>query len=327
MKDRKKAAHIAVVSLNEGVDIKCFLMKPLEVGGMNRIERIETAPGSKGANNARMLHYLGADVTYIAVTGGARESECKAFTEGIGIPSRFVPTAAGVRENFKFHDASGVATECNQKGGPVTPPECEAFRAAVLAVRADAYLLSGSLPAGVAVTFYRDLIQDIRKKYPDSRVVLDTSGAALLSALEGAPPDLIKPNRAELLELLGETEETAPCTELATDLQRCRRFRARFGSTALLCSLGGDGAILADERGITVATVRTVEKPENTVGAGDTFLSAYLAKFLSSGDADAALRSAAATATVYVKYSQGIFPPREEIAREESAVSLQKETV
>ena len=66
---------------------------------------------------------------------------------------------------------------------------------ALAAAGAEVFVLSGSLPAGVAPTVYRDITERLTTR--GRRVVLDTSGEALARAIEVAP-NMIKPNIDEL---------------------------------------------------------------------------------------------------------------------------------
>ncbi|MFT2604305.1 1-phosphofructokinase, partial [Escherichia coli] len=61
-------------------------------------------------------------------------------------------------------------------------------------------VLAGSLPPGVPVTFYADLIAAVRGRWGASAplIAVDASGAALAAVVETARPDLIKPNHEEL---------------------------------------------------------------------------------------------------------------------------------
>lgn len=318
-KARKKTIF-AVISVNAGIDRIIRLPEPLNVGGMNRAVQVETCAGSKGANVAILLRHLGAEVTYVAVTGGESARICNAFTELAGIPCRFVETVMGVRTNIKIISPDGVATECNERGGPMSPAECDGFLAAVAQTQADVYLLCGSLPAGAPDGYYGDMIRAIRENHPDTKVILDCSGAAFRAAMDTAPPDLIKPNRKELAELLSlpepETREQA--------LALCRLCRERYAKTALLCTLGAKGAIYLGEDGEYDVTQPAAEHPRLTVGAGDTFLGGFLSALDARKGLREALRVAAAAASVHVGLSAGVLPGKEEILAQTRQIHVQK---
>ena len=98
-------------------------------------------------------------------------------------------------------------------------------------------------------------------------MAIDTSGATLAAAV-AASPDVVKPNRDELAELLG--------TELPT-LAAVRDAAYRLvnqGITTVLVSLGRDGALLVRADAIAHASGKAT--PVSTVGAGDCTLAGYL---------------------------------------------------
>lgn len=88
-------------------------------------------------------------------------------------------------------------------------------------------------------------------------------------------PDLIKPNRVELAELVGADLTTPGAViDAASDL-------VAQGVGRVAVSLGRDGAVLVDDSGATHARA-TIGRPRSTVGAGDCML-AGLVHDLSSG--------------------------------------------
>lgn len=317
---RKKKTLFTVVSVNAGVDRIIRLGEPLTVGGMNRAEKVELCAGSKGANVAILLRHLGAEVNYVAVTGGESEKICNSFTELAGIPCRFVETVSGVRTNIKIISPDGSATECNERGGPVSLAECEKFLSAVTQMQADVYLLCGSLPSGAPDHYYGDVIRALRISQPDAKVVLDCSGAAFRAAMETAPPDLVKPNQKELAQLLSLPEPKTREEAFAL----CRLCRETYPKTELLCTLGADGAIFMGRDGTYNVTHPAVENPSLTVGAGDTFLGGFLATLDARKGLREALQTAAATALAHVRLSAGVLPKKEQILAQTRQIHVQK---
>src|SRR5262249_35769920 len=111
-------------------------------------------------------------------------------------------------------------------------------------------------------------------------VAVDTSGAAL-KAVVGAGPMVVKPNLDELAELVGRRPQT-----LADVIEAADAVRGE-GARAVLVSLGGDGAVLVDNHGARHGET-IVDRPRNTVGAGDALLAGFLAGGLSEALAYAA---------------------------------------
>src|SRR3569623_1841973 len=77
---------------------------------------------------------------------------------------------------------------------------------------------SGSLPPGLPTDFYRRVAQRARRE--GAKLALDASGEALAQALDAAPW-LIKPNLAELQDLVGR-----PLPDLSARVEACESLRA-----------------------------------------------------------------------------------------------------
>jgi 1-phosphofructokinase len=130
----------------------------------------------------------------------------------------------------------------------------------------DWVVLSGRLPAGPGDDTYARFVRRLTPR--GVKVAVDTSGPALAETL-AARPTLIKPNRDELAEAFGR-----PVSSFADVVVAAESLRTR-GAGAVLASLGGDGAMLAD--GDVCAARCAVPDRRSTVGAGDCLLAGFLA--------------------------------------------------
>jgi fructose-1-phosphate kinase PfkB-like protein len=122
--------------------------------------------------------------------------------ESMGVPLRWVPTAASTRVCTTIIDrCDGSITELVENGRPLGPSELDEFRHVFVdeAARAEVVVLIGSLPAGAPDTLYRELLERV-----SCPVVLDFRGAGLLSVLD-LNPWVVKPNREELAQTLHRT--------------------------------------------------------------------------------------------------------------------------
>jgi 1-phosphofructokinase len=183
-----------------------------------------------------------------------------------------VPVAGRTRSNVTLVErADGTVTQVNEPGGALTAEDLERITEAALACTGatDWVVLCGSLPPGVAVDVYAELVR--RFAAAGALVAVDTSGPALLEAL-AAKPDLVKPNWDELAEVVGR-----PLPDLASVVEAAEELRNR-GARAVLVSLGPDGAVLVDDSGPCLARGPEIE-PRSTVGAGDALLAGYLSAF------------------------------------------------
>ena len=138
---------------------------------------------------------------------------------------------------------------------------------------ASCVVMGGSLPYGIPVQFYAVAIKDANER--GVPVIFDSSGSSLVAGINSRP-DLIKPNLAELGEILGYV----PATQKEV-LESARRLKNKFGSDVIV-TLGAEGAIAVFEDGsysISPISVPVV----SSAGAGDGVL-AGMAMAYSSGE-------------------------------------------
>ncbi len=304
-----KNPRIAMLTVNPGIDRTMYFEKPLEKGEVNRAVSTNLNQGCKGANAVIVMARKGADVTYFTYTGGPFGALYEGFLEKEGIPTVAIPTAAGVRLNVKLSDGEGVFTECNQSGGPVSDAEKQAMLAALRDAEYECLYLAGSLPKGLGLDFYAECTALAHEK--GAFVVADCDGKVLLETLKAAP-DLIKPNRSEFFALIPEGQSIR---------EKIDAFRARYPDTALLLSLGKEGAIYAGEEKLWYAPI--LDAPvRGTVAAGDTFLSSFTVSLLSGESVQRALALATAAATAKVQLEGTALPSKEQMLERVDEVTV-----
>jgi 1-phosphofructokinase family hexose kinase len=99
---------------------------------------------------------------------------------------------------------------------------------------ASCVVMGGSLPKGVPVEFYAEAIAQAHEH--NVPVILDSSGPALAAGLKSRP-ELVKPNRVELGELLGYV----PASQKEAQ-EAAQTLWDDFGSNVIV-TLGSEGAI------------------------------------------------------------------------------------
>lgn len=260
---------IYTVTFNPSVDYSVYTGE-IKFGMTNRSIREEIRFGGKGVNVSCVLAEL--EIPSVALgfvagfTGRALEEDLTAR----GITSRFIHLPHGLsRINVKIH--SDTETEING-GGPDIPADSLAQLMAQLdgLAAGDTLVLAGSIPPSLPSDIYERILRAVSGK--SIRCVVDASGALLVNTLP-YKPFLIKPNRQELEEIFA-----VPIHSQENIAQYGRRLQA-MGARNVLISLGGDGAVLLDERGdihVRPAIPCTVV---STVGAGDSMLAGFLAGY------------------------------------------------
>lgn len=258
---------IVTVTANPSLD-RTVEVSALVRGQVHRISAVHVQPGGKGVNVARALVSNGVPARAVIPAGGVEGEQLIGLLTDYDIDVRQVPLAGPVRINVSVVEPDATVTKLNEPGAVLTQGEVSALLEAVLNNVYDAswVVLAGSLPPGVGVGFYAEIIR--RLSAQGIPVAVDTSGPALKAAA-AAGPALLKPNREELEEVVGRLLPTI------ADIGDAARELRDLGAGAVLASLGGDGALLVDARGVWHAEATAVVR--STVGAGDAMLAGFLA--------------------------------------------------
>jgi len=280
---------IVTLTTNPSLD-RTIEVDVLARGAVLRAHDGRVDPGGKGINVARALLTQGHKARAVLPTGGAEGRQLADLLVAEGVDLRPVPIAGAVRSNITIAEADGTVTKVNEPGPALSRNEIADLVDATLdaCAGADWLVLSGSLPPGMGDDTYAELLA--RSRTSGLRRALDTSGPAFRAALDRLP-DLVKPNREELAEATGRPVDT-----LGDALSAARELIAA-GAVAVLASLGPDGALLVDRRGVLHAEA-PVEQPRSTVGAGDALLAGFLA---AGGEGAAALVTGVAWSVAAVR--------------------------
>ena len=281
---------ILTVTLNAALDLT-YESERFAWGEVNRVEAVHARAGGKGINVARTLRQLGCETVVTGLAGGATGEAIRAELAAAGIEDRLVPMEAESRRTVTtVSRADGVVAAFNEPGPEVSGGDWTRFRATFpgLLGGAAAVVLSGSLPRGLPASAYAELVGECGRH--GVTAIVDASGDALVEALR-ARPALVKPNREELREVLGD----------AGDLDGARALRDR-GAEAVVVSAGADGLCAVTPDGTWRARCPAVDG--NPVGAGDALVAALTAGMVSGLPWPERLRAAAATAAAAVRVPQ-----------------------
>ena len=275
---------IVTLTLNPSLD-RTVEVDRLERGAVLRTSEPLLEPGGKGVNVTRALTANGVPSLAIAAVAGAEGAELSRLLERDGILCRFVPVSGRTRSNTTVCDADGTVTKLNEPGSPLRDDDLDAVATAIrTSVRdGDWLVVSGSTPPKLTPAQMTALLAEA--KDAGVHLAVDTSGEALATAV-ASRPRLIKPNGAELAELVGR-----PLTSMAEVIAAAEEVRER-GIEFVLVSLGAQGALLVGPNGVIVGESH-VDHPRSTVGAGDNFLAGFLSRFVQDeNDLDAAMLEA-----------------------------------
>ena len=267
------ATSVATLTLNPAID-QSVAVPGFATGSVNRVLWEQSDPGGKGVNVASFLADLGSRIALsVAATGLLGRDNAGEFEhlfKSKGISDEFVRIPGKTRVNVKILDETHHSiTDLNFPGPAVTRADLVKLERRIDALLADhdCFVLSGSAPAGVAVDYYAGLIRHL--KAAGKRVLLDSSGAPLRFGVQAAPW-AIKPNLAELEELVGK-----PLPDQNAVIAAARTLLAQ-GIGCVVVSQGQDGALFVTEQECLLAVPPEVAV-KSTVGAGDALVAGFVA--------------------------------------------------
>ena len=262
---------VVCVSANPALDRRLH-MPSLTLGEVNRASTAVTMPGGKSAHVAMAAKALGARAVWIGFSGGAAGDQNEAGLARLGIEVHPVRTGSETRMNLEAIEESGRITEVLEPGGTVDKIEQREMLSTIEQRlrehwKCAAVAISGSLPPGVAPSFYGSVIRLAHGA--GSRVFLDTSGDALRESL-AARPHFLKPNRREAERLLGVPLDTIEAAIEALDVLIDR------GAQSVAITLGADGLVWKPAKDSPCWLAKPPKlKPISTVGCGDTTLGGF----------------------------------------------------
>ncbi|MFF5566142.1 1-phosphofructokinase family hexose kinase [Streptomyces sp. NPDC012623] len=296
---------ILTVTLNTALDIT-YRTSALVPHTSHRVAEVVERPGGKGLNVARVLAALGHETVVTGFAGGRTGDVLRELLGGCGpmTPSgagrrpkgaryarpvdALLPISGATRRTIAVVDeATGDTTQLNEPGPTVSAAEWTAFLSCYdrLVTGADAVALCGSLPPGVHVGAYAELIR--RARGAGVPVLLDTSGEPLRRGV-AARPDLVKPNAEELAVLTGSREPLVAAHDAR-----------RRGAHTVIASLGPDGILAATPEGVWRAAPAAPVRG-NPTGAGDSAVAGLLSGLVEHLPWPARLSRAVALSTATV---------------------------
>lgn len=283
---------ILTVTLNTALDLT-YGVPALVPHSSHRVTDLSERPGGKGVNVARVLAALGHESVVTGFAGGATGAVLRELLAALPahpapVTDALVPVAGDTRRTLAVVDrTTGDTTQFNEPGPHVTAAEWTAFLRSYedLLATADAVALCGSLPPGIHVGAYAELVRLARTA--GVPVLLDTSGEPLRRGI-AARPDLIKPNADELAQLTGSREPL-----------RATRDARRRGAHGVIASLGPDGMLAVTPEGVWRASPPAPVKG-NPTGAGDSAVAGLLSGLAEGLSWPDRLRRAVALSTATV---------------------------
>ena len=298
---------IVTVTLNAALD-RSLTVPILKLGQRHRASDVLTLAGGKGINIARSLKRLDRPVVATGLAGGRTGTRIVEELTAEAILNDFVRIGDESRTSTLVVDpTSGMQTEINEWGPKVAERELETLMDKIryLSRGAELVVFAGSLPRGVAETFYADAARELVRR--GVRVALDTEGEPLRRGLE-AEPWLVSPNQHEAEQLVGQ--ELFDDDDFLMALDAIAELGAR--NVHITLENGCFALTREDRRVRRYRAVTPRLEPVSVVGAGDALLAQWLAAVLDGQPSEDALRlAAAAGAASVLEVGAGRFDPAE----------------
>lgn len=258
---------ILTITANPSVDIS-YELEEFKIDDVNRTNEVLKDAGGKGIHVGYVLNELGANIVHSGFVGGALGEYIKKTLEDKGQESRFIEIEEDTRNCIAIlHE--GKQTEILEKGPTISSKEEEEFleRLDEISAGCDYINISGSLPSGLDVSFYKKIIDYAKEN--NKFISVDTSGKTLEEIINSdIKPDLIKPNETEIADVLHArvNKNNLPGVLLKSPFKDIKY---------IIVSMGKDGAIIKANDKIYEANVLLVEAI-NPVGSGDSSLAGAL---------------------------------------------------
>jgi len=257
---------IVTLTMNPALDITTSVDRVRPTDKL-RCQGARHDAGGGGINVARVARVLGTPAVAVFPAGGPTGDVVADLLVAEGVPFHRVRIDGRTRESFTVNEeSSGQQYRFVLPGPRLTFAErarcVDELRA--LADSAQFVVVSGSLPPGVPVDFYRQVANACNDL--GARLIMDTSGTGLEHVPSGV--FLLKPSVRELRECVGrelatESDETAAAQELV------QRGRAQV----VVVSLGDRGALLVTPSGAQrIPAIKM--RSGSGVGAGDAMVAA-----------------------------------------------------
>lgn len=287
-------APILTLTLNPALDMASDVPEII-AGQKLRCSEPHLDPGGGGLNVSRAIKALGGESVALVALGGLTGDRLAGLIRAEGITFMSILAPGETRQSLTVTEKSSGKQYRFMLPGPQwgEAERTRVFTLLAATVRPGGFsVISGSQPPGVPADFPGQLAANM----VGSRVVLDTSGPALLGAVNSPIPDLevLRMDGEEGEELAGrKLESRIDTADFASDLV------ARGVAKRVIVARGADGNVMA-EAGLRLFAPAPKVKVKSTVGAGDSFVAALVLALARGEDAAAAMTKAAAAAAAAV---------------------------
>ncbi len=299
---------IATVTLNPAIDV-ILEVSNLKINQYNKVLNAHTTSGGKGINVSKAVRGCGRETIAMGFLGGGRGRMIEEELRGLGITTNFWHIEEKTRSNTIISDKeTGQHTLLSETGPKITEYDLEMLKSIFYRVMSQCSVvtLSGSLPRGVPVNIYGDLISIAKER--EVKTILNTSGEQFIKGLEKNPflakPDLRESNRVFGIKIDKEKDAIKAAKEV---IQR--------GAEIGVVSLQNEKDVIATRDEIWFAET-TYHKIVNIIGAGDALVAGLAIALSEEGkNLKEAIKFSMACALASALREEEEFSSREEVEK------------
>ena len=257
-------ASIITITANPCIDISTHVPKLIPEKKLH-CTTMKKEPGGGGINVSRVIKRLGGNTKAIYLAGGYTGDYFTKMLHAEWVDTLVIEIENHTRENFVVAEGdTNLQYRFGMPGPYVKENEWMKCLDELSSLYAMEYIVaSGSLTTGIPTDFFARVAAIANQKR--ARVVLDTSGEALVAALDEGVY-MIKPNLGELAFIAGVDE-----LDNTTAIEAARWVIAKKRCEIVVVSMGARGALLVTAKKAEHVTAPAV-KIKSTVGAGDSMV-------------------------------------------------------
>ncbi|ABR31669.1 ribokinase [Thermosipho melanesiensis] len=260
---------IFTLTMNPCLDRYLYVDK-LVVDDTIRVKKVVDYPAGKGIDVSRVIKELGGVSVAISLLGGETGRKIEEMLDKEGVIYSTIRVDVETRTNIILETSEGQY-RFSMPGRKVSKKKLQSVLEILNAIvrKDDIVVISGSLPKGVSPDFYTGIIFTLKQW--GVYVYFDADGEKLRAGLLGNP-DVIKPNEHEIQRLIEKEIRT-----LKEYKEEGLKLLEKYNLKEILLTLGSKGSMLISHESCYYAKPLNV-KVKSAVGAGDSFLAAYVLK-------------------------------------------------
>ncbi len=307
--------NILTLTLNTAIDVHCYSDEFVPYSE-NLFNITSSDAGGKGINISRALNVANVKNTAIVVVGTDNGDDFLKKLRDEDISYKEIKVSGRIRENITLHTNNQPETRISFSGFSSDNSiidKCENIlneedlSDAIITV-------TGRLPDGVEVSYVIDFI--LRLKEKGAKIVID-SRSFKKEDIIACRPWLIKPNEEEVKMYID-----IPVDGVDSAILAAQNLKSQ-GIENVMISLGASGAVLSTDNGTYVANAPKIDVV-STIGADDSSIAGFIAKFSDGASYEEALKMAIAFGSAACCVDGTKAPRTEDVKRFYNEIEVKK---